>query len=209
MLAYKAKKRKAKDGLSKSRDGKSKGARRKPVLDDFVGDRDFEGALALLEFNLKSGERTDLTNWWIGYCAFHLGRYQRAIEAYEDQLRELDRPGAGARSEGKRSDAEEKSGAAESSDARKKSMAEWPRDEQEAMLNLHLACCRFYLGGELRCTALQRKQKLELTARRRLPRGARPDKGGDRRSAEEQALVPSELSHERRQEACAVSPKAE
>ena len=147
MLAYKAKKRKGKDSLSKSRDGKGKGARRKPVLDDFVGNRDFEGALALLEFNLKSGEQTVLTNWWIGYCAFHLGRYQRAIEAYEDQLRELDRPSAGARSEGKRSDTEEKSERSESSDGKKKTMAEWPRDEQESMLKLHLACCRFYLGG--------------------------------------------------------------
>ena len=110
---------------------------------------DFEGALALLEFNLKSGERTKLTNWWIGYCAFHLGRYQRAIEAYEDQLRELDRRGSGhsSRSEGKRSDAEEKTGGSDATGRETKAMDQWSREDQEAMLKLHLACCRFYLGG--------------------------------------------------------------
>ncbi|CAM9930576.1 unnamed protein product, partial [Discosporangium mesarthrocarpum] len=47
--------------------------------------RDYTGALALLEFNRKSGD-DDLedTLLWIGYCAFHLGNYQRSIDAYEE-----------------------------------------------------------------------------------------------------------------------------
>ena len=46
--------------------------------------RDFTGAVTLLEFNRRSGEDDALedTLMWLGYCAFHVGNYQRAIDAY-------------------------------------------------------------------------------------------------------------------------------
>ena len=57
-----------------------------PSLQDFLGKRDFTGALALLEFKRRNGgddEETEdevQTLMWIGYCAFHLGKYERAQE---------------------------------------------------------------------------------------------------------------------------------
>ncbi|CAM9480848.1 unnamed protein product, partial [Hapterophycus canaliculatus] len=47
--------------------------------------RDFTGAVTLLEFNRRSGEEDTLaeTLMWLGYCSFHLGNYQRAIDAYQ------------------------------------------------------------------------------------------------------------------------------
>lgn len=49
--------------------------------------RDFTGAVALLEFNRRSGEDDTLedTLMWLGYCSFHLGNYQRAIDVYQVQ----------------------------------------------------------------------------------------------------------------------------
>lgn len=57
-----------------------------PQLEQYISSRDYTGALALLEFNLKSGEPEGLEQslMWLGYCAFHLGNYQRALEAYEE-----------------------------------------------------------------------------------------------------------------------------
>ena len=47
--------------------------------------RDYTGALALLEFNRKVGEDDELkTLLWIGYCAFHLGEYQKAFDRYQE-----------------------------------------------------------------------------------------------------------------------------
>jgi len=62
-------------------------ARGLPSLEDFLSARDFTGALTLLEFKLKcqDGETKDLL-LWIGYCAFHLGNFRRAEEAYKELL---------------------------------------------------------------------------------------------------------------------------
>jgi intraflagellar transport protein 56 len=58
-----------------------------PTLDDFLSIRDFTGALTLLEFKLKcqDGDTKDLL-LWIGYCAFHLGNFRRAEDAYKELL---------------------------------------------------------------------------------------------------------------------------
>jgi intraflagellar transport protein 56 len=58
-----------------------------PSLDDFIARRDYTGALTLLEFRLKcqDGETRDLL-MWIGYCAFHIGNYKRAEDAYRELL---------------------------------------------------------------------------------------------------------------------------
>ena len=59
-----------------------------PELLDYVSKRDYTGALAVLEFEKRSGEEVKLEEilLWIGFCAFHVGRYQKALEAYEEAL---------------------------------------------------------------------------------------------------------------------------
>jgi intraflagellar transport protein 56 len=72
----------------KGTNAKGKATGPKPlVAEDFVNARDFTGALALLEFKLKSqdGDTVNLL-LWIGYCAYHLGRYERAVEVYRELL---------------------------------------------------------------------------------------------------------------------------
>eukprot|EP00606_Chrysophyceae_sp_TOSAG23-5_P001620 GSChrysophyteH2.ASY1.ANO1.420.1 assembled CDS len=68
--------------MSKSAKAAAKG---QPSLDDFLDKRDYMGALTLLEFKLRcqDGDMKDLL-MWIGYCAFHLGNFHRAEEAYKE-----------------------------------------------------------------------------------------------------------------------------
>ena len=58
-----------------------------PTLADFVSARNYTGGLTLLEFKLKcrDGDTKELL-LWIGYCAFHLGNFRRAEEAYRELL---------------------------------------------------------------------------------------------------------------------------
>jgi len=78
-------------GISKAKKptaaAKSKAAKGQPSLDHFVANRDYTGALALLEFRLKcqDGDTKDLL-MWIGYCSFHLGNFKRAEDAYKELL---------------------------------------------------------------------------------------------------------------------------
>jgi len=73
-------------------------ARKKmPRLDEFLSNRDYVGAMSLLEFNRGSGRGSEELDMWIGYCAFHagnkyaistliiliLGDYKRAMLEYE------------------------------------------------------------------------------------------------------------------------------
>jgi len=64
-----------------------KNAKGQPALEDFILKRDYTGALTLLEFRLKcqDGDAKDLL-LWIGYCAFHIGNYKRAEDAYRELL---------------------------------------------------------------------------------------------------------------------------
>lgn len=64
-----------------------KQAKGEQSLDEFLLKRDYTGALTLLEFKLKcqDGETKELLQW-IGYCAFHLGNYRRAVDAYKELL---------------------------------------------------------------------------------------------------------------------------
>ncbi|XP_015595437.1 intraflagellar transport protein 56 isoform X2 [Cephus cinctus] len=54
-----------------------------PNLEEFLEKRDYTGALTLLEFNGTTGTSIEI-DYWIGYCAFHLGDYKRAATVYED-----------------------------------------------------------------------------------------------------------------------------
>lgn len=62
-------------------------AQKGPSLEQFILNRDYTGALALLEFRLKcqDGDTKDLL-MWIAYCSFHLGNFKRAEEAYQELL---------------------------------------------------------------------------------------------------------------------------
>uniref|UniRef100_A0A673SQY3 Intraflagellar transport protein 56 n=1 Tax=Suricata suricatta TaxID=37032 RepID=A0A673SQY3_SURSU len=67
---------------------RKKKGRKIPKLEELLSQRDFTGAITLLEFKRHVGEQEEDTNLWIGYCAFHLGDYKRALEEYENATKE-------------------------------------------------------------------------------------------------------------------------
>nr|KAF6338635.1 tetratricopeptide repeat domain 26 [Pipistrellus kuhlii] len=69
-------------------DKRKKKGRKMPKLEELLSQRDFTGAITLLEFKRHVGEQEEDTNLWIGYCAFHLGDYKRALEEYENVTKE-------------------------------------------------------------------------------------------------------------------------
>uniref|UniRef100_A0A1A7X2U3 Intraflagellar transport protein 56 n=1 Tax=Iconisemion striatum TaxID=60296 RepID=A0A1A7X2U3_9TELE len=52
-------------------------------LEEYLQHRDYLGALTLLQFQRSTGEKEEHADLWLGYCAFHLGDYKRAIEEYK------------------------------------------------------------------------------------------------------------------------------
>ena len=62
--------------------------KKKPEMAEYVKSRDYTGAAALLEFNRQAeeGKQEDTLNW-LAYCYFHLGEYKKALDAYEEMLR--------------------------------------------------------------------------------------------------------------------------
>ncbi|XP_023394946.1 intraflagellar transport protein 56 isoform X1 [Loxodonta africana] len=69
-------------------DKRKKKGRKIPKLEELLSQRDFTGAITLLEFKRHVGEQEENTDLWIGYCAFHLGDYKRALEEYENATKE-------------------------------------------------------------------------------------------------------------------------
>ncbi|XP_058493513.1 intraflagellar transport protein 56-like [Solea solea] len=63
-----------------------------PHLKDYLQHRDFLGALTLLEFQRSIGENVKHADLWIGYCAFHLGDFKRAMEEYQSLTRDPECP---------------------------------------------------------------------------------------------------------------------
>uniref|UniRef100_A0A3P9LA79 Intraflagellar transport protein 56 n=1 Tax=Oryzias latipes TaxID=8090 RepID=A0A3P9LA79_ORYLA len=61
---------------------KRKNKNKVPSLEEYLQQRDYLGALTLLEFHKSIGEKEEHADLWIGYCAFHLGDYKRAMEEY-------------------------------------------------------------------------------------------------------------------------------
>jgi intraflagellar transport protein 56 len=55
-------------------------------LEEFIANRDFSGAVAMLEFFKEAGKPIDgyPTLPWLGYAAFHLGEYHKALMAYQE-----------------------------------------------------------------------------------------------------------------------------
>ncbi|NXQ35062.1 IFT56 protein, partial [Alaudala cheleensis] len=71
-------------GTPPAGDRRRKKGKEVPQLEELLAQRDFTGAIALLEFKQHVGEEEEEDdNLWIGYCAFHLGDYTRALEEYE------------------------------------------------------------------------------------------------------------------------------
>ncbi|NXF85033.1 IFT56 protein, partial [Eubucco bourcierii] len=64
-------------------DRRRKKGKKVPQLEELLSLRDFTGAIALLEFKQQVGEQEEDADLWIGYSAFHLGDYKRALEVYE------------------------------------------------------------------------------------------------------------------------------
>uniref|UniRef100_A0A8C3B117 Intraflagellar transport protein 56 n=1 Tax=Cyclopterus lumpus TaxID=8103 RepID=A0A8C3B117_CYCLU len=62
---------------------KKKNQTKVPPLEDYLQQRDYLGAFTLLEFQRNIGEKEEHADLWIGYCAFHLGDYKRAMEEYK------------------------------------------------------------------------------------------------------------------------------
>ena len=60
---------------------------KKPKLEDFLQNRDFTGAVTLLEFQKQVGEKKEDLLAWLGYSAFHLGEYQKALDVFRDLLK--------------------------------------------------------------------------------------------------------------------------
>ncbi|KAJ4460801.1 putative Intraflagellar transport protein 56 [Paratrimastix pyriformis] len=64
---------------------------KRPALDDFISSRNFVGAITLLEFmrstRIKQYEDVPIQPW-LGYCNFHLGEYQKAMDIYKEILRD-------------------------------------------------------------------------------------------------------------------------
>ncbi|XP_066297835.1 intraflagellar transport protein 56-like isoform X4 [Branchiostoma lanceolatum] len=61
----------------------SKKKKKLPKLEDYLTNRDYTGAITLLEFNRSSGKGSEEVDMWIAYCAFHLGEYKRAMEEFQ------------------------------------------------------------------------------------------------------------------------------
>jgi len=57
---------------------------KKPKLEEFITARDYTGAITLLEFQRQTGEANALTLPWLGYAAFHLGDYKKALDVYTE-----------------------------------------------------------------------------------------------------------------------------
>lgn len=62
-----------------------------PSLNEFLQQRDYTGALTLLEFKKNNdtgaSEASD-NRAWIAYCAFHLADYKKAAKIYENLIKE-------------------------------------------------------------------------------------------------------------------------
>ena len=55
-----------------------------PQLQEYIKNRDYTGAIALMEFQRASTTEEEMEVLpWLGYAAFHLGDYRKALEAYQ------------------------------------------------------------------------------------------------------------------------------
>ncbi|KAJ7992723.1 hypothetical protein DPEC_G00281630 [Dallia pectoralis] len=69
---------------------KKTNGKKAPLVEDLLNQRDYLGAITLLEFQRNVGEQGVDDDLWIAYCAFHLGDYKRAMEEYKGLTERLD-----------------------------------------------------------------------------------------------------------------------
>eukprot|EP00762_Andalucia_godoyi_P000705 ANDGO_05341.mRNA.1 Intraflagellar transport protein 56 len=62
--------------------------KKKTNLETYIQQRDYTGAIALLEFQRQTGQQDDKypTLPWLAYAAFHIGDYQKAASIYKELL---------------------------------------------------------------------------------------------------------------------------
>ncbi|OQS05571.1 hypothetical protein THRCLA_02326 [Thraustotheca clavata] len=75
-----------KPGAQKANQDKNK---KKWDLDKYISNRDYTGAMTLLEFQAQSN-CTRLNRLWQAYCCFYLGHYQLALQHYQNALNDQD-----------------------------------------------------------------------------------------------------------------------
>lgn len=86
MFLSKAKQRKK--IIAKSNAAPADGGNKKPRLQEFLRQRDFTGACILLEYQRQSNSGDANLLPWLAYSAFHLGDYRKALNVYNDLLKE-------------------------------------------------------------------------------------------------------------------------
>ncbi|XP_053494209.1 intraflagellar transport protein 56 isoform X2 [Ictalurus furcatus] len=69
--------------LSSSEKKRKNKSKKIPRVEDYLNQRDYLGAITLLEFQRNGGTAEENTDLWLGYCAFHLGDHKRAMEEYK------------------------------------------------------------------------------------------------------------------------------
>ncbi|XP_043217997.1 intraflagellar transport protein 56-like [Amphibalanus amphitrite] len=67
----------------KKKEEEEKRKKQLPKLEEFLANRDYTGAITLLEFHRNSEQGSSDVDQWIAYCAFHNGDYKRAAQEYE------------------------------------------------------------------------------------------------------------------------------
>ena len=151
---------------------------RAPRRDAAPSRRDYTGALALLEFNRKGADAQEQQDalLWIGYCACHLGNYQRAYDAYSEIL-----TGAvqASNSQQRKLEAEGKDGEAKAGGGEAKSQAEFFEIPRE--VHLYAACCLFYM--QMYKAGQEKSDSSSL--QHDVPRGRVPESASTRRERSE------------------------
>ena len=114
-----------------------------PTLEDFVRQRDFSGALTLLQHQRNTGKETLWTELWEGYAHFHLGSYDKALLVYQRILDKdllvqtsdkTNKQGISSLFRSKKTSSEDKLDVVPTPDL------------TVADINLYMACCHFLLG---------------------------------------------------------------
>jgi len=85
ITTYSRAKKKPTVGGSKRADKK-----KKPKLEEFIQNRDYTGAVILLEFEKQTKEASAKSLEWLGYAAFHKGDFKKALDAYNEILAKPD-----------------------------------------------------------------------------------------------------------------------
>lgn len=84
--------RKGKKGSSSTAKKKPEAGAGKPKLEELIKNRDYTGAVILLEFQAQQKDNADVPNamHWLAYASFHLGDYQKALDTYNKMMEKAD-----------------------------------------------------------------------------------------------------------------------